>query len=51
VYTQVRIEAGDAQGRQQIARYMIRAPFSLDKLEYRAEQRVIVYRSKLCTPP
>jgi hypothetical protein len=46
VDNQVRIEAGDAQGRQQLARYMIRAPFSLEKTEYKAGQGVIVYRSK-----
>jgi putative SOS response-associated peptidase YedK len=44
---QVRIEADDSGGRQQLARYMIRAPFSLDKTEYKATQGVIVYRSKL----
>jgi hypothetical protein len=44
---QVRIEASDSDGHQQIARYMIRTPFSLDKTEYKAEQGVIVYRSKL----
>jgi hypothetical protein len=33
----VRIEASDAEARQQLARYMIRAPFSLDKTEYKAE--------------
>ncbi len=37
VDNQVRIEAGDAQGRQQLARYMIRAPFSLEKTEYKPE--------------
>jgi hypothetical protein len=47
VDNQVRIEASDAEGRQQIARYMIRASFSLDKTEYKAEQGVIGYRSKL----
>jgi len=46
VDNQVRIEAGDAQGRQQLARYMIRAPFSVEKTEYKAEPGVIVYRSK-----
>jgi hypothetical protein len=46
VHNQVRIEAGDAQGRQQLACYMIRAPFSLEKTEYKAEPGVIVYRSK-----
>jgi hypothetical protein len=47
VNNEVRIEASDVEGRQQLARYMIRAPFSLDKTEYKAEQGVIVCRSKL----
>jgi len=47
VDNQVRIEAGDSEGRQQVARYMVRAPFSLDKTEYKAEQGVVVYRPKL----
>jgi len=47
VDNQVRIEAGDSEGREQLARYMIRARFSLEKTEYKAEQGVIVYRSKL----
>jgi len=46
VDNQVRIDVSDAEGRQQIARYMVCAPFSLDKAEYKAEQGVIVYRSK-----
>jgi len=34
VDNQVRIEATDAQGRQPLARYMIRAPFAWEKTEY-----------------
>ncbi len=37
---QVRIEAGDAQGRQQLACYMIRAALYLDKTEYKADPLV-----------
>jgi hypothetical protein len=33
VGNQVRIEAGDSDGRQKLARYMVRALFSLDKTE------------------
>jgi len=43
----LRIEAGGAQGRQQLARSTIHAPLSLDKTGYKPEREVIVYRSKL----
>jgi hypothetical protein len=43
------IEAGDSDRRQKLARYMVRAPFSLDKAAYKAEQGLIVYRSRLHT--
>ena len=43
----VRVGAQDAEGRCQLARYMIRNPFSLEKMEYKARQGVVVYRSKM----
>ena len=42
VDNQVRIEAGDSDGRQQLARDMIRAPFSLEKTEYKAEPGMLL---------
>ncbi len=41
----VGVGANDPQGRRQLARYMIRNPFSLKKMEYRAQQGMVVYRS------
>ena len=41
------VGANDAEGRRQLARYMIRNPFSLEKMEYKEKQGVVVYRSKL----
>jgi len=35
-----------ASGRRQLARYRIRAPFSLEKSEYKGDSGVIVYRSR-----
>jgi hypothetical protein len=32
---------------RQLARYMVRNPFALEKMEYKAESRVVVYRSKM----
>ncbi|HEY5718819.1 MAG TPA: hypothetical protein VIW02_00405, partial [Gammaproteobacteria bacterium] len=43
----VRVGAQDAEGRRQLARHMIRNPFSLEKMEYKARQGVVVYRSKM----
>ncbi len=43
----VRIEAGDADGRRQLARYMIRNPFNLSKMSYKADHGMVLYRSKL----
>jgi hypothetical protein len=47
VHNEVRIGASDENGRQQLARYMIRAPFSLEKTEYKPDKGVVVYRSKM----
>jgi len=42
----VGVAANDPQGRRQLARYMIRNPFSLKKMEYQAKQGMVVYRSR-----
>jgi len=47
VHHDIRIKAPDIEGRRQLARYMIRAPFSLEKTEYKADSGMIVYRSKM----
>ena len=47
VHNQVRVRAGDAEGRRSLAGYMLRAPFSLEKMSYNASNGTIVYRSKL----
>ncbi|MCP4264416.1 MAG: hypothetical protein GY777_02375, partial [Candidatus Brocadiaceae bacterium] len=46
VDNKVRVGANDPEGRRQLARYMIRNPFSLEKMEYKAKQGMVVYRSK-----
>ena len=43
----VHVDANDPEGRRQLARYMIRNPFSLEKMEYKEKQGVVVYRIKL----
>ncbi len=43
----MKIGADDPEGRKQLARYMIRNPFALEKMEYKPKQGVVVYRSKM----
>ena len=38
VDSSVRVAADDAEGRMQLARYMIRNPFSLEKMTYKPRQ-------------
>ncbi len=47
VHNQVRVAAGDAEGRKSLAGYMLRAPFSLKKTTYDAAKGSVIYRSKL----
>ena len=47
VHHEVKVKARDTEGQQQLARYMIRAPFSLEKTEYKSGSGMIVYRSKM----
>ena len=46
VHNRVRTKAVDAKGRQRLARYMIRCPFSLEKMRYDTESGMVIYRSK-----
>jgi hypothetical protein len=47
VHHDVKVKAKDTAGQQQLARYMVLPPFSLEKTEYKADSGMIVYRSKL----
>ncbi|MFQ5938373.1 MAG: transposase, partial [Acidiferrobacterales bacterium] len=47
VHNQVKVQARDTDARQRLARYMNRAPFSLDKMTYDANSATVIYRSKL----
>jgi len=46
-HNQVRVAAGDAEGRKSLAAYMLRAPFSLEKASYDAASGTVIYRSRL----
>jgi hypothetical protein len=43
----VRLRARDAEGRRQLARYMIRPPFALDKLQYVEASARVIYRTRM----
>jgi len=47
VHNGVRVRAGDAEGRKQLAQYMLRAPFSLEKMTYLPQTGMVMYRSHL----
>jgi len=47
VHNSVRVRAADAAGRQRLAQYMLRAPFSLEKMSYEPVSGVVIYRSRM----
>ena len=46
----VRVRAGDAKGRENISRYLIRAPFSVQKITW-SPGRSVIYRTKMVRGP
>jgi hypothetical protein len=47
VHNRIRSKAADANGRQRLARYMIRCPFALEKMRYDRKSGMVIYRSRL----
>jgi hypothetical protein len=47
VHNRIRSKAGDANGRQRLARCMIRCPFALEKMRYDDKSGTVIYRSRL----
>ena len=47
VHNSVRVRAGDAAGRRRLAQYMLRAPFSLEKMSYDPQSCTVIYRSRM----
>ena len=45
----VRIGADDAMGRENLERYLIRAPFSAESITYNAAEGTVIYRTKNST--
>ena len=46
VHNRIRVKASDAEGRKQLACYMIRNPFALEKMTYDDNTAMVIYRSK-----
>ncbi|MBA3565121.1 MAG: transposase [Gammaproteobacteria bacterium] len=47
VHNRIHTQAADAEGRQRLARYMIRCPFALEKMRYDGNSGTVIYRSKM----
>ncbi len=47
IHNQVRIGSQDKRGRESLAQYILRSPFSQEKLTYRKETKAVLYRSKM----
>jgi len=47
VHNAVRVRASDAAGRRRLAQYMLRAPFSLEKMSYEPVSGTVIYRSRM----
>ena len=47
VHNRIRVKTNDAEGRIQLARYMIRNPFALEKMTYDDKTGMVIYRAKL----
>ena len=47
VHNAVRVRGHDAEGRMKLAQYMLRAPFSLEKMTYDARTGMVIYRSRM----
>ena len=46
-HNSVRVRASDAAGRRRLAQYMLRAPFSLEKMSYDPQSCTVIYRSRM----
>jgi len=46
-HNSVRVHARDAAGRRRLAQYMLRAPFSLEKMSYEPVSGTVIYRSRM----
>jgi len=47
IHNQVRIQSHDSHGRESLAQYILRSPFSQQKMTYRKDTQTVLYRSKM----
>jgi hypothetical protein len=47
IHNQVKIKSWDHQGRESLAQYILRSPFSLEKMTYQQQSKTVLYRSKM----
>ena len=48
IHNQVKIGSQDRRGRESLAQYILRSPFSQEKMTYQKETKTVIYRSKMC---
>ncbi len=47
IHNQVKIQSHDIRGRESLAQYILRFPFSQQKMTYRNDTMTVLYRSKM----
>ncbi|MCZ6563332.1 MAG: hypothetical protein O6948_10505 [Deltaproteobacteria bacterium] len=47
IHNQVKIQTYDSHGRESLAQYILRFPFSQQKMTYRKDTKTVLYRSKM----
>src|SRR3990167_8613911 len=47
IHNQVKIRSDDSHGRESLAQYILRSPFSQEKMTYRKDSESVLYRSKI----
>ena len=47
IHNQVKIKSQDSRGRECLAQYILRSPFSQEKMTYREETKSVLYRAKM----
>ena len=47
IHNQVKIQTYDSHGRESLAQYILRSPFSQQKMTYRTDTKTVLYRSKM----
>jgi len=47
IHNQVKIRSDDGHGRESLAQYILRSPFSQDKMTYQKDGQAVIYRCKM----